>query len=83
MRLKKNLSQLVESNFTPLSTNEEGLLRGGFGAMTFSEARIDAGANYGLCFNTGSCNDGCKNNCNESCPPPSESGKSAALFQGF
>ena len=34
MRIKKNLIQLVESNYTPLQTNQEGLLRGGFGAMT-------------------------------------------------
>ena len=83
MRLKKNLSQLVESNFTPLCTDKEGLLRGGFGAMTFdAAAHVAARSNYLFC-NNDNCNDGCSNDCNKSCAPPSKSGESAALFQGF
>lgn len=34
MKLKKNLVQLVQSDYTPLQTSAEGLLRGGFGSVS-------------------------------------------------
>ena len=89
MRLKKNLSQLVESNFTPLSTDKEGLLRGGFGALkidAINAAKLEAN---GFCRNpkctNGECdNPNCSNNCTINyCPPSSKASKSAAFFQGF
>ena len=45
MRIKKNLIQLVESNYTPLQTTQEGLLRGGFGAMTAVVNSLNINAN--------------------------------------
>lgn len=79
MRLKKNLTQLVESDYTPLKTNQEGLLRGGFGAMTVVAANsVDVKAN-GICRNpvckNGVCeNPQCSNNCTiNNCATPSPS----------
>ena len=33
MKLKRNLSQLVQTDYTPLVQTKEGQLRGGFGAI--------------------------------------------------
>lgn len=40
MKLKKNLVQLVQSDYTPLQTSAEGLLRGGFGSVAIGRAAI-------------------------------------------
>lgn len=79
MRLKKNLIQLVESDYTPLQANQEGLLRGGFGAMAIVTANsVDVKANV-ICKNpeckNGVCeNPQCSNNCTiNNCATPSPS----------
>lgn len=38
MRIKRNLVQLVQSDYTPLQTSAEGLLRGGFGSVVVGRA---------------------------------------------
>lgn len=67
MKLKKNLVQLVQSDYTPLQTSAEGLLRGGFGSVVVGKAIIgDFKAN--ICKNpecrNGECdNPMCSNQC--------------------
>ena len=87
MRLKKNLIQLVESDYTPIERNQEGLLRGGFGAMSVIANSINLNANVcknksctnGECANptctNGECaNPSCVNVCtNNGCHAPSPS----------
>lgn len=38
MKVKRNLVQLVQSDYTPLQTSAEGLLRGGFGSIAVGKA---------------------------------------------
>ena len=89
MRLKKNLSQLVESNFTPLSTDKEGLLRGGFGALKIdairaAELEVNIDCKNPKCTN-GECNNpNCSNECTINyCPPTAKAAKSNEFFQVF
>ena len=50
MKVKRNLVQLVQSDYTPLQTSAEGLLRGGFGSIAVGKAIIgDINAN--ICRN--------------------------------
>ena len=94
MRIKKNLIQLVESNYTPLQTNQEGLLRGGFGAMTAVANSININAN--ICKNPTCKNGECPNpECSNACtvinycpstspsPSPSPSPAMVGSFLGF
>ncbi len=95
MRLKKNLIQLVESDYTPLQTNQEGLLLGGFGTMTVvAPNSIDINAN--LCKNGNCPNPICSNQCTiNNCtvattspttspsPSPSPSPANACSFLSF
>lgn len=71
MRLKKNLSQMVESDYTPLSTTEEGALLGGFGTIVLHSVGDISGNNL-LCKNPKCTNGECPNpNCtNAECPNP-------------
>ena len=67
MKVKRNLVQLVQSDYTPLQTSAEGLLRGGFGLIAVGKAVIgDINAN--ICRNpkckNGECtNPECSNQC--------------------
>lgn len=77
MRLKKNLIQLVESDYTPIERNQEGLLRGGFGAMSVIANSTNLNVNFcknPTCTN-GECeNPSCVNVCtNNGCQVPSPS----------
>ena len=49
MKLKKSLVQLVESDYTPLKTDKEGKLRGGFGAVTIGTLREDSADTTNIC----------------------------------
>ena len=77
MRLKKNLIQLVESDYTPIERNQEGLLRGGFGAMSVIANSINLNANVcknKSCTNGECANPSCVNVCtNNGCYVPSPS----------
>ena len=77
MRLKKNLIQLVESDYTPIERNQEGLLRGGFGAMSVIANSINLNANIcknPTCTNGECANPSCANICtNNACQAPSPS----------
>lgn len=53
MKLKKSLVQLVESDYTPLKTDKEGKLRGGFGSVTVSTLGEDSTDTNKVC---NSCN---------------------------
>lgn len=67
MRLKKDLVQLVKTDYVPLQTDKEGLLRGGFGAVMMAELVVEGkGSNNKFCvkINVGKCS--VTNNCN--CP---------------
>lgn len=61
MRLKKDLVQLVQSNYVPLHEEYEGRLRGGFGLIAVENAA------QGVKFNIVCKNPECKNNCD--CTP--------------
>lgn len=94
MKLKRNLVQLVQSDYTPLQTSAEGLLRGGFGSVTIGSA-LSAEININICKNpkcaNGECtNPDCSNQCTINyCSPttpsasPSPSAASAALCFGL
>jgi hypothetical protein len=71
MRLKKDLTQLVQSDYVPLSTTQEGFLRGGFGSLPQISAKGIKGSNI-LCKNPQCKNDGCSvsNNCDCLTPTP-------------
>lgn len=66
MKLKKNLVQLVQSDYTPLQTSAEGLLRGGFGSVTigvgFGDITLNACRNR-ECKNGECANPECSNQC--------------------
>ena len=67
MKLKKNLVQLVQSDYTPLQTSAEGLLRGGFGSVvvgTASMGDLNIACNKNpQCKNTQCANPQCSNQC--------------------
>lgn len=74
MKLKKNLVQLVQSDYTPLQTSAEGLLRGGFGSVAIGRAAF-GDITLNACKNreckNGECdNPMCSNQCTiNSCGP--------------
>lgn len=67
MKVKRNLVQLVQSDYTPLQTSAEGLLRGGFGSIAVGKAIIgDINAN--ICRNPKCTNGECTNpECSNQC----------------
>ncbi len=71
MRLKKNLAQMVESDYVPLTTTQEGNLQGGFGSISLSSAGDISGNNV-VCTNPTCRNKNCVNpSCtNGECPNP-------------
>lgn len=73
MRLKKDLTQMVVSDYVPLDTTQEGVLRGGFGSVGgFTDDISIFGRNRTNC---NGCNDKCPTNftcvLNEVCPSSS------------
>lgn len=67
MKLKKNLVQLVQSDYSPLQTSAEGLLRGGFGSVVVGIATTSS-LDVNICKNptckNGECaNPQCSNQC--------------------
>lgn len=67
MKLKKNLVQLVQSDYTPLQTSAEGLLRGGFGSVSigvgFGDITLNACRRNPKCKNGECTNPECSNQC--------------------
>lgn len=58
MKLKKNLVQLVETDYAPLQTDKEGRLFGGFGSMTGSNgtnSTTTPSINGFICVNASKC----------------------------
>lgn len=89
MKIKRNLVQLVQSDYTPLQTSAEGLLRGGFGSVTIGSA-LSSKINANICKNPNCTNPDCSNQCTINyCSPttpsasPSPSAASAALNFGL
>lgn len=67
MKVKRNLVQLVQSDYTPLQTSAEGLLRGGFGSIAVSKA-IFGDINANICRNPKCTNGECTNpECSNQC----------------
>jgi len=64
MRLKKNLSEMVKTDYVPLTTTQEGNLQGGFGSIALSPLGEISGNNVGLCS-------GRNPQCINDCPNPS------------
>ena len=60
MKLEKNLSDIVRSDFSVLTEDEQGMLRGGFGTI------IPSGVSDPMVQNNCACSDNncsCSNNC--------------------
>ena len=49
MRLKRSLVQLIESDYTPLKTDKEGKLRGGFGSVASISSSTDNADTNKIC----------------------------------
>lgn len=71
MKLKKQLTQMVKTDYKPLQTTAEGKLTGGFGNLLSTPSPAGHVFNF-ICSGR---NDGCTLN---QCPPPSPSTSTSA-----
>jgi hypothetical protein len=60
MKLKQDLTQMVQSDYVPLSTTSEGALRGGFGSVPTANF-LEISNNNAFCKNPKCSNETCAN----------------------